>query len=272
MTEVRPGDWVLSFADAKIKAIGVASGIAEPAAKPDFGSVGNQWDNEGWLVPVNFKRVINPVRPKDFIGEILPYLSPKYAPIQANGNGNQGTYLAEISQDFFNKIVEKLDQPLSDFYTGPDVAAQTSADEEQAALEGRTDIGTTYKEQLVKARRGQGVFKANVRLNEAGCRFTGVSDPTMLIASHIKPWVKCSDFEKLDGSNGLLLSPHVDRLFDRGLISLEDNGAVIVSPKLDPVTLTKWGLDGIGSVSSFNAEQSAYLKFHRDQVFKQGND
>ena len=66
-------------------------------------------------------------------------------------------------------------------------------------------------------RRGGGrVFKSNVRLNENKCRVTGITDQRLLIASHIKPWAVSSDKEKLDGCNGLLLSP---RLFERGLIS-----------------------------------------------------
>ena len=62
-------------------------------------------------------------------------------------------------------------------------------DDAQKAVEGRTDIGPTQKQQLIQARRGQGVFKSNVRLNENKCRVTGVEDLRLLIASHIKPWV-----------------------------------------------------------------------------------
>jgi putative restriction endonuclease len=83
--------------------------------------------------------------------------------------------------------------------------AEHTADQQEEAIQGRIDIGATTKVQLINARRGQGVFKANVRLNEKGCRMTGVSDPLYLRASHIKPWKDSSDEEKLNGCNGYCL-------------------------------------------------------------------
>jgi hypothetical protein len=60
-----------------------------------------------------------------------------------------------------------------------------------------------------------------------------VTNPWLLIASHIKPWRSCETAtERLDGANGLMLTPDVDRLFDRGMISFSDDGAVLVSPAL----------------------------------------
>ena len=138
---------------------------------------------------------------------------------------------------------------------------------EQQNIEGRTDIGPTIKRQLVNSRRGQGIFKANVRLNERCCRLTGETDPTLLIASHIKPWADSSDQEKLDGCNGLLLSPHVDRLFDKGLISFQNDGDIIVSKKLGSETLSRWGLNKIVNVGSFSSNQIRYLQYHRENVF-----
>ena len=71
-----------------------------------------------------------------------------------------------------------------------------------------TLTGPTFREQLVRARRGQGVFRANVLLREEACRVTRVNEPRHLKASHIKPWRDGTDAERLDGANGLLLSPH----------------------------------------------------------------
>jgi len=60
----------------------------------------------------------------------------------------------------------------------------------------------------------------------------------------------------------------VDRLFDKGLISFEDDGAVIVSPTLDRSVLVSWSLDQVKTVGAFKPEQSAYLHYHRTEVFK----
>ena len=70
--------------------------------------------------------------------------------------------------------------------TAPD---DQPADDEPDA---ETAFGPTFKEQLVKARRGQGVFRSSVLLSERQCRVTRVSDPKHLRASHIKPWSGCA--------------------------------------------------------------------------------
>ena len=51
---------------------------------------------------------------------------------------------------------------------------------------------------------------------ERACRITQVNRPEHLIESHCKPWRDCeSNDERLDGENGLLLTPTVDYLFER---------------------------------------------------------
>ena len=97
MRRVRPGDVVFSFADTLIRAIGIASGVAESAPKPaEFGAIGSYWGKEGWLVPVKFTEVASPIRPKEHIEILRPTLPAKYSPLQMSGDGNQGVYLAEV--------------------------------------------------------------------------------------------------------------------------------------------------------------------------------
>ena len=267
MTLVKPGDLIFSFCDTFIKAVGVALGPAQTTDKPDFGGAGENWERKGWLVPVEFSEIDTPVRPKDFIEELRPHIADKYAPLQSNGNGNQSVYLASISDGFANVLLTKIGKPAP---TRADaLTVEERKDEEvQDAIQGRTDIGPTQKQQLVQARRGQGIFRSNVRLNEKKCRITGVQDVRLLIASHIKPWADSSDKEKLDGRNGLLLSPHVDRLFDKGLISFQNDGTMLVSSKLDRAVFSHWKIDEKKNVGAFKPEQCAYLEYHRSNRFK----
>ena len=123
--------------------------------------------------------------------------------------------------------------------------------------------GSTEVVQLIKARRGQGVFRQRVVNIEARCRLTGVDATEYLRASHIKPWRKSDDREKLDGNNGLMLAPHVDMLFDSGLISFENDGALIVSSKVDPRVLAAWGIRPNFNAGSFSPPQCVYLEHHR---------
>ncbi len=248
-------------------------GVAETSPKPDFGRAGGTWSKEGWLVPVEFRELKNLIRPKDNIGLVAPHLPAKYSPLQRNGDGLQSVYLAEVPSPMADVLAELIgteyDLVLAEIQ-GEVVEADVIGDEQETTLKGRTDIGATTKEQLVKSRRGQGIFKANVRLNEKGCRVTGVTDPTHLRASHIKPWKDSDDEEKLNGCNGLLLSPHVDYLFDKGLISFTDVGTLLLSPTFDPTVLTKWGISPNLNVGKFSPEQSAFLNYHRQAVFRRG--
>jgi putative restriction endonuclease len=129
-------------------------------------------------------------------------------------------------------------------------------------------VDKTEIEQVVKSRRGQGVFKSNLEQIEPCCRITKVKSRQHLIASHIKPWSKSNNSERLDGNNGLLLAPHIDHLFDKGYLSFEDGGDLIVSQMLDQETARHWNLDLSMNVGQFNNKQKEYLGYHRENVFK----
>lgn len=118
---------------------------------------------------------------------------------------------------------------------------------------------------LIQARVTQGWYRTQVELIEHGCRVTGVKDRRFLRASHIKPWAKLTDAEKLDGHNGLLLAPHIDHLFDRGFITFEDDGAVQISPRLPPDILTAWGL-ALPKTPALHPQQAADMAYHRTEV------
>lgn len=149
-----------------------------------------------------------------------------------------------------------------------DVEKASEDDEHEKKLKERANLGPVEKLQLVKARRGQGQFRHNVMLREKRCRVTGVSEPEHLRASHIKPWSKSSDDEKLDGNNGLMLAPHIDHLFDKGWLSFGDDGAIIRSQSCDEDVLQAFGVDVTANVGSFSPEQCHYLDFHRTQILR----
>jgi putative restriction endonuclease len=89
-----------------------------------------------------------------------------------------------------------------------------------------------------------------------------------LRASHCKPWRDATNEERLDGENGLLLTPSIDHLFDRGFIAFEDSGQVIVSPVAHRESLLRMGIqpDSPPKVGIFSSGQRRFLQFHRDNV------
>jgi hypothetical protein len=125
----------------------------------------------------------------------------------------------------------------------------------------------TVREQLVMARVGQGKFRSRVELASPACRLTGLADSNFLVASHIKPWRVCDNKERLDGNNGLMLSPHVDQLFDEGYISFQDDGQMIVSEHLPPEVLKAWSINVEANAGLLTKERARYMAYHRVEVF-----
>lgn len=141
-------------------------------------------------------------------------------------------------------------------------------DAAEQALRADLHIPPTEKQQLIKARRGQGLYRTRLDAIETTCRLTGLVEHRHLRASHIKPWRLSTNAEKLDGNNGLLLSPHIDHLFDQGFISFTDSSDILVSSRLDPEVLRRWNIDPAKHVGTFNTKQCEYLAFHRRNIFR----
>lgn len=275
MRDTRPGDLVVSYANAQIGHFGVVTGFPTSAPKPNFGRTGENWSDDGWHVPVAWSPVENAFRPKDYISELSSLLPDRYSPIQANGNGNQKAYLTQISPKLLDKLkaIGSFDPDLTVAEEWPALDGafvERIEDQIQTDILENQNLSETESDALVKARKGQGVFRRNVTKLEPKCRVTGLEDKRLLVASHIKPWRACETAqERLDGSNGLLLAPHVDRLFDIGLISFEKNGDMRVSSTLGQQALDSLGLSHAVSrgVGSFSQAQERYLSFHRENVF-----
>jgi putative restriction endonuclease len=270
MTETRPGDVVFSFCDTWIKAIGVVSAPCQSAAKPtEFGSAGRNWAHDGWYVPVRFLELKSPVRPRDHMDVIAPTLPKKYSPLQANGTGNQ-VYLAPVPPAMADVLHILLGSQVDMVLAGTIVDDEVEADSEQARIISDAHIPATQREQLIKARVGQGLFRSRVELLEPACRVTGVKDRRFLRASHIKSWSKSTDSEKLDGANGLLLAPHVDHLFDKGYVTFNDDGSLQISDELPAEVSDTWSLVQQQVRIPFSAGKAAYLAYHRAEVFRGG--
>lgn len=139
------------------------------------------------------------------------------------------------------------------------------------AIVNDTTIDSTERISLIKARKGQGKFRSNVINIMPFCPFTGISDTFILRASHIIPWSQCrNNFERLDGFNGLTLTPSYDVLFDKGLISFNNDGSLLVSSKLNPQITTSLNLiEGqIYNIQNSTGNRNLYLEFHRTNIFK----
>lgn len=115
------------------------------------------------------------------------------------------------------------------------------------------------------ARVGQEYFKSEVtKICNGCCVVTGVQDqnPSILIGSHIRSWADSNDEERMDGHNGLLLAPHVDKLYDKHLITFSKSGKILVSKLLNGDVLKLWGID-TEKQYLLTDKQLEYMKWHR---------
>jgi len=93
------------------------------------------------------------------------------------------------------------------------------------------------------ATRGCFTFREKLIKRWQTCSLTDFGSEAVLVASHIISWCKCeSNEERLDVNNGLLLTPNIDKLFDRGLITFAQDGRIRMSPNLDAAEAANLGV------------------------------
>jgi putative restriction endonuclease len=129
-------------------------------------------------------------------------------------------------------------------------------------------LDKTEQEQIVVSRLGQGNFRRNVIRLWGSCSVTGLQNISLLRASHIKPWKDSNNQERLNPFNGLMLIPDYDFLFDKGLITFNDVGRMIVSKRLEPFECKVFDVNENLKLRNVFPENKEYLEFHRSEVFK----
>jgi 5-methylcytosine-specific restriction enzyme A len=145
-----------------------------------------------------------------------------------------------------------------------DLFSKAVIDEDPIAKYDIVPPNSTERKGLVTSRVGQGAYrKSIIHRWEYKCAVTGFNKLDILVASHIVPWADSTDNERLDVHNGLLLSPIYDALFDRHLISFENNGKIILSDAIDTNAYKKIRVTGKERISNLSLNNHNYLDRHR---------
>ena len=128
--------------------------------------------------------------------------------------------------------------------------------------------GGEEKEALVKQRLHHIAYRKNLISKYGDCCLCHIKDEHLLTASHIKPWTECdSGEEKTDPNNGLLLCPNHDRLFDRGYISFDENGRIMISDALNKDDQIKMNVRPDMTIV-MTPEINNYMAYHRENKYK----
>ena len=145
--------------------------------------------------------------------------------------------------------------------------------EKITGIEKESYIGKTRLVET-KVRVGQNFFRASVMsaYNEKCC-ISGLSHPSLLVASHIIPW-KDDETQRLNPRNGLALSMLHDKAFDLGMITIDENMRVVVSHKY----IDEGDAFYNQSIKSFEGKlitlpekffpELSFLEFHRENIFE----
>lgn len=145
---------------------------------------------------------------------------------------------------------------------------ETALEEIELFKKSNPNLKETSREAIIQSRIGQGQFRTSLIEYWKECSVSSCKQIELLRASHIKPWRFSSNTQRLDLYNGLLLLPNLDACFDSGWISFQDNGNILISSRLDETTLLHLGINSSMKLSRVDKRHIAYLKFHRENVFR----
>jgi hypothetical protein len=159
---------------------------------------------------------------------------------------------------------EDTKAPPPDLSTAKPRRRKTTARTPAEAVGSRGGLRDGEKDENGNRRRsGQGRYKLAVVDLWQTCSVTGCANPNLLVASHIVAHKDAAPHEQLDPHNGLLLTPNLDRLFDRGLISFDERGKILIAHRLDDSTRTYFGINPQMRLRFIPQKTAEYLARHR---------
>jgi putative restriction endonuclease len=274
MRSIKKGDIIFNSFNGQMVSVLVAKEDCKEHERPVGLDELDLWEKDGFLVEAEYINLVAPVTYKDYMGTILQLQGEKYAPFNKAGRGNTG-YLFRVSAKLANLLFEIIEK--RNGYTKEQFKVEKSIDKQtinkqiinnvEEGLDKPIVLDKTEEELIIKARIGQSTFKKALLNIEKKCKICGVSDTRFLVASHIKPWSLSNNQERLDVNNGLLLCPNHDSLFDKGYISFDKNGKIMVSLEVNEVTKVFMNINASITIQ-FSDQQLIYIAWHRENLYK----
>lgn len=169
-----------------------------------------------------------------------------------------GLYQEAIDADNENDLIRKAAEEI--FYI------RDLADRTQPNI-AKSSSDRTERDQIIRARVGQERLCRELRKRWKGCAVTGCSIRELLRASHIKTWSDHIE-TRLDPANCLLLIAPLDALFDRGFISFEDDGRILISNRLSNEDKRRFAVTECLKISDPSLFNKDYMKHHRECKLK----
>lgn len=198
-------------------------------------------------------------------------LDPSLQARGIKGASNSSNLDKEIWNEFFNhwdelpfeseKLLAKIEKTT--------VEQLHHIPENELPKEGKT------REQIVRVRVNQAFFRSSILASYNNtCCITGIQQPELLIAGHIKPW-SIDEKNRLNPQNGIAINALHDKAFEAGLITITPDFKIKVSPillkqkksKSIEEYFTKYNNQEIILPSRFLPD-TEFLKYHNEVRFK----
>lgn len=248
VARVEPGDVIFSYFGQRILAISTAASQAYDAPLPRDWEERHPWFEDGWKVDVVYDDLEIPIQVNDHFDELRSRLPDKYSPLATKG-GAQG-YLFSVPEKPAEYLLE--------------LAGWVGLDHTPEFLSGGEGINRSG---ATKVRIGQSLFRK--RLKDywgERCAVTGASTIELLRASHTIGWSEANPADRVDVFNGFLLAPAYDAAFDANLISFDNDGKLVASPKVDAKEFQSLGIDLGAQLRKIEPSHLRFLDVHRSKT------
>jgi hypothetical protein len=182
------------------------------------------------------------------------YLTAYIEQIQANATLNWYAHsIPPTKPSSFSKRVQE-------------VAYERAVNSTETILKRLQNLSESEKQVVVSQRIGQGSFKKLLmeKYNKKCC-ICGFDFPPLLVGSHIKPWSQSNTRERLDPNNGLLLCVLHDALFDKYLISFDENGEIVFADSLSKRVLEFSALESNITIH-ITGNMKPYIAWHFNKL------
>ena len=256
MTQVQPGDIIFNYVDGAIRSYCRATTPAYTCEKPE--AITQEWEQSGYRVDVVYTVTEKPFFVMKHLKELGGLFPTKYSPVSIKHKRGNQIYLAKISRELGKALANKMHLQLEEEQgSSPNIEVPTTKPELHLKL------SDTEKDAVYKRRTTQGQFRDDLRLRyNDRCAVTGLDIVELLVASHIKPWSGSTAKERNNPDNGLLLAVHLDKLFDRHLITFDTQGRILIANSLTYKNRDKIGLNSSMKLGTLTEGNQKFLHHH----------
>ena len=266
MREVRQGDKVFHYVNGYMVAVSSATADCVESENP-IEQHNNNLNQMGYLVTLNYYELEVPLRIADHFDVIEPLLPIKYSAFQANGLGNQG-YLYPCNDELTIQLLELIGE--ANIYVPDEEQLRLSMDSIEMNNHNPLVplITSTESEVKTKIRVGQSKFREKLEpIWQNACPICGIRLRDTLRASRAKPWKDSTNEERLDPYNGILLCCNHDSLYNKGYISFNAKGKILISEKIEEKDYDRFLLNTDIKIPT-EVEHKPYFNWHKKYIFK----